>query len=91
MPVAAKNGLPAMCSPRGVLLEARRDISARKEPKEPFAARIARAERERRERTSAKEKREWPRRKPHRPPHPPLLLMLTDEQKIILHNQLQAV
>ncbi len=91
MPAAAKNGLPAMCSPRGVLLEARRDISARKEPKEPFAARIARAERERRERTSAKEKREWPRRKPHRPPHPPLLLMLTDEQKIILHNQLQAV
>jgi hypothetical protein len=90
MPPVAKNGLPAMCSPRRVLLEARRDISARKEPKQPFTERIARAERERRERTSAKEKREWPRRKPHTPPHPPILLMLTDEQKTILHNQLQA-
>lgn len=90
MPAASKNGLPLMCSPRSVLLEARRDISARKEPTEPFAARITRAERERRVRTSAKEKREWPRRKPHTPPHPPLLLKLTAEQKTIVHNQLQA-
>jgi hypothetical protein len=90
MPPALKNGLPVMCSPRRVLLEARRDISARKEPTEPFAERITRAERERRVRTSAKEKREWPRRKPHTAPHPPILLKLTDEQKIILHKHLQA-
>jgi hypothetical protein len=90
MPAVTKNGPPPMCSPRRVLLETRRDISARKEPKQPFVERIARAERERRERTTAKEKREWPRRKPHTPPHPPNLLTLTDEQKIILHNQLQA-
>lgn len=90
MPPALKNGLPVMCSPRRVLLEARHDISARKEPTEPFAERITRAERERRVRTSAKEKREWPRRKPHTAPHPPILLRLTDEQKIILHKQLQA-
>jgi hypothetical protein len=90
MPPAAKNGLPAMCSPRRLLLETRRDISARKEPKQPFGERIARAERERRERTTAKEKREWPRRKPHTPPHPPILLMLTEEQKTKLHNHLQA-
>jgi hypothetical protein len=90
MPAVGKNGLPVMCSPRRVLLEARHDISARKEPTEPFAERITRAERERRVRTSAKEKREWPRRKPHTPPHPPVLLKLTDEQKLILHNRLQA-
>ena len=90
MPPASKDGLPVMCSPRHVLLEARRDISARKEPTEPFAERITRAQRERRVRTSAKEKREWPRRKPHTAPHPPVLLRLTDEQKIIIHNNLQA-
>jgi hypothetical protein len=90
MRVVAKSGLPLMCSPRRVLLEARRDISARKEPTEPFAERITRAEREQRVRTSAKEKREWPRRKPHTAPHPPILLKLTDEQKHIIHNQLQA-
>ncbi len=90
MPPAAKDGLPVMCSPRRVLLEARHDISARKEPAEPFAERITRAQRERRVRTSAKEKREWPRRKPHTAPHPPILLRLTDEQKIIVHKHLQA-
>ena len=41
MPASQQGGLPVMCSPRGVLLEARRDISARKEPKEPFQERIA--------------------------------------------------
>jgi hypothetical protein len=90
MPVPKKGNLPVMCSPRGVLLEARRDISSRKEPKKPFSERIARAQRERRERTSAKQKREWPRRKPHTPPHPPALLTLTDEQKIKIHGHLQA-
>ncbi len=90
MCAVAKNGLPVMCSPRRVLLEARHDMSARKEPTEPFAERITRAEREQRVRTSAKEKREWPRRKPHTAPHAPILLMLTDEQKLIIHKQLQA-
>jgi hypothetical protein len=86
---APRNGVAVMCSPRRVLLEARRDISARKAPTEPFAERIAGAERERRVRTSAKEKREWPRRKRHVPPHPPILLKLPDEQRIIIHNELQ--
>jgi len=86
----AQTGLPVMCSPRRVLLEARHDISARKEPTQSFAERIARAEREQRVRTSAKENRPWPRRKPHTAPHPPLLLKLTDEEKLIIHNKLQA-
>lgn len=90
MPVPHKGKLPVMCSPRGVLLEARRDISARKEPKEPFRERIARAQREQRVRTTAKQKRQWPRRKPHAAPHPPVLLKLTEHQKIKIHGHLLA-
>lgn len=90
MPVPQPGSLPVMCSPRGVLLEVRREITGRKEPQEPFRERIARAQREQRVRTSAKQKREWPGRRPHAAPHPPLLLKLTDEQKIKIHQQLQA-
>jgi len=89
MPAPRKDRLPVMCSPRGVLLESRRDISGRKSLK-PFSDRIARAQRERRMRTSLKQKREWPRRKPHKPPHPPILLMLTEIQKIKIQKHLQA-
>ena len=91
MPAPQKGSLPVMCSPRGVLLEVRRDIVAHKEPKRPFSERIARAQREQRVRTRAKQKRVWPRRKPHTAPHPPLLLTLTVEQKIKIHEHLQAV
>jgi len=90
MPAPKAGCLPVMCSPRGVLLETRRDISARQKPKKPYSDRIARAQRERRARTSPKQKREWPRRKPHKPPHPPILLRLTEEQKIKVHKYLQA-
>lgn len=89
MPVPRKESLPVMCSPRGVLLEVRRDILGRKASK-PFSDRIARAQREQRVRTSPKQKREWPRRKPHSPPHPPALLRLTEEQKLKIQQQLQA-
>lgn len=77
MPAPRKGDLPVMCSPRGVLLESRREILGCKASK-PFKERIARAQRERRVRNSLKEKREWPRRKLHAPPHPPALLRLTD-------------
>jgi hypothetical protein len=90
MPAPRQCSLPVLCSPRRVLLEVRRDISARRRPKEPFSERIARAQREQRERTSAKQKREWPGRKPHSPPHPPTLLRLTDEQKFKIQSHLQA-
>jgi len=90
MPKPRPGGPPVMCSPRGVLLEARRAISARQELQEPFRDRIARSQRERRVRTSAKQKREWPRRKPHTPPHPPILLKLSEEQKAIIHKHFQA-
>jgi len=89
MPVPRKDDLPVMCSPRGVLLEIRRDISGRKSL-DPFGARIARAQREQRVRTSAKQKREWPRRKPHMPPRSPVLLKPTKELKFKIHEQLHA-
>jgi hypothetical protein len=89
MPAAKTDAIPVMCSPRGVLLEARRDISGRKQSK-PFSERIAQAQREQRVRTSAKQKRDWPRRKPHTAPHPPTLLRLTDDLKIKIQMHLQA-
>jgi Transposase DDE domain len=89
MPAPKKDAIPVMCSPRGVLLEMRRDISGRRQSK-PFRERIAQTQREQRERTSAKQKREWPRRKPHAPPHPPILLRLPDDQKIKIRQHLRA-
>jgi len=90
MPAPQKNALPVMCSPRGVLQEARRDIAGRSKPSKPFTERISHAQRERRMRTTPKQKREWPRRKDHKPPHPPLLLRLTDQQKAAIQNELQT-
>lgn len=79
---------PDVASPRKVLREIRRDIAdaqpARRRP--AFNHRLAQAKRERRERTSPKEKREWPRRKPHKPPGTPKIITLNDEQKALLHK-----
>ena len=60
--------LPAMCSPRKVLLEVRREITGRVLSRIPFGNRLVGAARERRQRTTPKQKREWPRRKTHKPP-----------------------
>jgi hypothetical protein len=46
--------------------------------------RLERSERERRKRCTPKQKREWPRRKPHEAPKPPLVLTMTEEQKSLL-------
>ena len=90
MPAPRKGSLPVMCSARGVLLEIRRDMAGRSKRGKPFTERISHAQRERRSRTSPKQKREWTRRKDHKPPHPPLLLRMTDQQKAVIHNNLQA-
>jgi len=83
---------PVMASPRRVLLEIRREIRdaspARRRP--AFVQRLAQATRERRQRTSHKEAREWPRRKPHKPPGPPQMHTLTDEQKALRDQLLTA-
>jgi len=91
MPTASfKDDLPVMCSPRKVLLEIRRDINGRSPKGESFAARIAKAERERRTRQTPKEKRQWPRRKTHEPPKPPIILRMTSELKAEVEQNLQA-
>ena len=90
MPVPRQDSLPVMCSPRGVLLEVRRDITGRSKPSKPFTERISHAQRDRRLRTTPKQKRKWPRRKDHKPPHPPILLRLTEQQKAAIQNELQA-
>ena len=86
MPEAAAGEETPVCSPRKVLLEVRRamqgglpDRIARR-----FSERLGRLCRERRYRRSPKQKREWPRRKSHKPPGPPQILPLSTVQKALL-------
>jgi hypothetical protein len=83
---------PKMASPRRVLLEIRRDIreASTSRRRAAFAERMARATREQRKRVSSKVLREWPRRKPHKPPGPPQLHPLTAEQKALRDQLLSA-
>jgi len=90
MPAPQGGSLPVMCSPRGVLVEARRDIAGKSKPSRPFTERISSAQRDHRVRTTPKQKREWPRRKAHSPPQSPVLLRLTEEHKIKIQGHLQA-
>jgi len=90
MPANKKNDPPVMCSARGVLREVRRDITRLPQAKRAFSRRIAQARRERRRRVTPKQKREWPRRKKHKPPHPPIILTFSTAQKTSIRNHLQA-
>jgi hypothetical protein len=78
-----------LCSPRRVLLAIRGQMVADCGPRlrRRFAECMAKAQRERRRRTSMKTKRVWPRRRPHKPPKPPLLLTLTRAQKAVVFRQ----
>ena len=73
-------------SPRRAILAAREQLRAAMRPvrRDDYRGRLMRCQRERRDRTSPKQKREWPRRKPHKPPKPPRLLTMNDEQKALL-------
>jgi hypothetical protein len=74
------------CSARKVLLAIRQEIYGMLRPcrRSSFRQRLAAARRERRPRRSAKVKRDWPRRRPTRPPKPPRLLTLTAKQKRLI-------
>jgi hypothetical protein len=91
-PCASVWDKPIIASPRRVLVEIRREIrDATPPPRRPaFAKRLAHATREQRRRTSSKVRREWPRRKPHKPPGPPQLHTLTPEQKRLRDQLLNA-
>lgn len=90
MPAAKADETPIMCSPRGVLLEIRREIRDLTFHHD-FTQRLTQAQRERRKRKTAKQKREWPRRKTHKPPKPPKLLRLTEELKSQIEKHIQAI
>ena len=78
------------CSPRQVLLAIRDELRAARPRRCHFGKRLAEARREQRARRSAKEKRPWPRRTPHKPPKAPQLLTLGPEEKarILQHETL---
>ena len=80
-----KRSTPQRCSPRKVLLVMRAVILGRigVRQRAAFHQRLAKALREERQRTSAKVKRIWPRRFPHKPPKPPRFLTLSAAQKAL--------
>jgi hypothetical protein len=79
-------------SPRKVLREIRKEIDAAARPKvKSYHARLAGCRAECRTQVSPKSTRAWPRRKPHKPPKPPVLLTLSEEQKVLLNQHMSAV
>lgn len=90
MPASKTDDVPIMCSPRGVLLEIRREVRDLTFH-DDFTKRLTQAQRERRKRKTAKQKREWPRRKTHKPPKPPKLLRLTEDLKSQIQKHIQAI
>jgi hypothetical protein len=81
----------APCSARRAILVMRQELRAAMRPaRGTYAERLGRCARERRARTSDKQKREWPRRTPHVPPKPPVLLTMNDKEKA-LFSRLNAV
>jgi Transposase DDE domain len=81
-------------SARGLLDEVRREIREQlrghRRGRRGYQRRLSQAHRERRPRTSAKEKRVWPGRAKHKPPKPPKIRTLEDQQKALLEKLLQS-
>jgi Transposase DDE domain len=82
----------AACSVRKALLVIRKELLAalRIDRRASYVEGMQRCARERRQRTSAKQKRAWPQRTPHKPPKPPRLLTMSDEQKALFSRQNDA-
>jgi hypothetical protein len=76
-------------SPRKVLIEIRRELNGTATKRQgSYAKRLEGCRADSRQQTSPKASREWPRRTPHKPPGPPVLKTLTDEQKVLLQEHL---
>jgi hypothetical protein len=83
-PGSAAGAEPA-CSPRQILLAIRQEMLGLVKRGQPrYWEQLQRTKREQRPRHTAKERRSWPRRKPHEAPKPPKLLTLTEPQKAII-------
>jgi Transposase DDE domain len=78
-------------SPRKVLVEIRRDLDdAAKRRLASYGKRLEGCRADARQQTSPKATREWPRRKPHKPPKPPILHNLTTKQKALLEQYIDV-
>ena len=81
-------------SPRKVLIAIRQELSrnqrAGRGRRQTYRSRLKKCRAERRIQKSPKAIREWPRRKPHKPPAPPIFLTLSDEQKALLEKHIHA-
>ena len=78
-------------SPRKVLLEIRRELNRKTNQRDgSYRKRLERCRADSRCQKSPKACREWPRRTAHKPPKPPILHTLTDEQKALLHTHFDA-
>lgn len=77
---------PVPCSARQVLRVIRQELSAAMRPAQraSYVDRLGNCARERRARSTPKQKREWPRRAPHKPPKPPKLLTMNENEKVLL-------
>jgi hypothetical protein len=88
--VSATTGEPAI-SPRKVLIEIRRELNSTATGRvQSYRHRLHGCRADARQQTSPKAAREWPRRKPHKPPKPPHLHTLTKKQKSILDQLIDA-
>jgi hypothetical protein len=88
----ARRVAPRRCSPRQVLLVVRDVIAGRigVRARAAYGRRLAKALREQRRRRSAKVKRVWPSRTPHKPMKPPRFLTLSRALKALAHELLRA-
>jgi hypothetical protein len=83
-------GKPAI-SPRQVLLAIRKELKEAENRRIPsYRQRLQGCRAEVRQQKSPKAARNWPRRKPHKPPKPPILHTLTNEQKALLEQYMGA-
>jgi Transposase DDE domain len=79
---APATGAAPACSPRQILLTFRQELLGLVKRGQPrYWEQLQRAQREQRARRTTKERRVWPRRKPHEAPQPPKLLKLTEQQR----------
>ena len=79
-------------SPRKVVIEILKETaaSARAGRRTTYRRRLETCRAAKRRQTSPKASRDWPRRKTHQPPAPPLFLTMNDAQKALLEKHIDA-
>ena len=94
--LAGARGAEVQCSAGGVLVAVRQEITRvvgqglGPRQWQDYQERLQGASVEPGERRSAKERRPWPRREPHKPPKPPRISVPSDDLKARLEKELNA-